>query len=95
MGTQCKQIFNPIYTPSAPGWGQKIIFAEEGHVVYQNTMERSLEQYSSKMFDLMHTIGNKFRHRNCEDKYILIFLLGDLTGFGYDRSDTQIGLRCW
>ena len=29
----------PFYTPSTPGWGQKVktIFSEEGHVAYQIT----------------------------------------------------------
>ena len=47
----------PFYSPSIPGWGQKVkTFFSEGSVAYiSNYKERSFEHCASKMFDRMLT----------------------------------------
>ena len=52
----CK-LRSAVFTPSSPGWGKKIngfmFIYGSGHVAYQ-IKGKSVEQYASKMFDLMH-----------------------------------------
>ena len=60
---------------------------------------KKVEQYASKVFDLMHTpdLLGGVKMSDIEIVQISIFLieLSEFIGFGYDLDDTQDGLRCW
>ena len=49
--------FQPLYTPSTPGWDQKVktIFLKVV-MLHIKLNERRVEHDASKMFDLMHTL---------------------------------------
>ena len=61
----------PFYTPSTPGWGQKVkLFFLKKFMLHIKLKGKSVEHWASKMFDLLHTLDllgwvEKVRHDKC------------------------------